>query len=141
MRAWHWLLVAVLAVGLIGCEQKRKDEELPQIDPAELEASAPPPEPVPAKPTESAAPAPAVEVETPAPSATTPPAAPASPATPAAAQAPRTYIMQRGDTLYSLAKRFYGDGKLWTKIADANRDKVRDVTAIPVGTVLVIPPK
>ncbi len=141
MRAWHWVLVAVLAVGLIGCEQKRKDEELPQINPAELEASAPPPEPVPAKPTESTEPVPAVEVETPAPSTTTPPAAPASPTTPASAQPPRTYVMQRGDTLYSLAKRFYGDGKLWTKIADANRDKVRDVTAIPVGTVLVIPPK
>jgi len=49
--------------------------------------------------------------------------------------------MQRGDTLYGLARRYYGDGKLWTRIAEANRDKFRDVTAIPVGTVLVIPPK
>jgi len=49
--------------------------------------------------------------------------------------------MQKGDTLYSLARRFYGDGKLWTKIADANKDKIRDVTSIPVGTVLTMPPK
>jgi len=129
MRAHTWILVAVLALGVIGCEQKR-EEELPQIDPAELEASAPPPEPVPAR-TEGSG-TPAVEVETPATQA---------PATTGSAGTPQTYTIQRGDTLYSLARRFYGDGKLWTRIADANRDKIRDVTAIPVGTVLTIPPK
>lgn len=51
------------------------------------------------------------------------------------------YTIQKGDTLYSLAKRFYGDGKLWTKIAEANKDKVRDISSIPVGTSIVIPPK
>jgi nucleoid-associated protein YgaU len=51
------------------------------------------------------------------------------------------YTIQKGDTLYSLAKRFYGDGKLWTKIAEANKDKVKDISTIPVGTVLVIPAK
>jgi len=142
MRAHTWILVAVLALGVIGCEQKRKEEELPQIDPAELEASAPT-EPMPAK-TEASGGAeatggsesgtPAVEVETP----TTPP--PATTAKPTAGT-PQTYTMKRGDTLYSLAKRFYGDGKLWTRIADANQDKIRDVTDIPVGTVLTIPPK
>ncbi len=38
-------------------------------------------------------------------------------------------------------RRFYGDGKRWTKSAYANKDKMRDVTSIPVGTVLTIPPK
>jgi nucleoid-associated protein YgaU len=52
-----------------------------------------------------------------------------------------TYTIQKGDTLYSLAKRYYGDGKLWTRIADANKDKIKDISTIPVGTVLVIPPK
>jgi nucleoid-associated protein YgaU len=132
MRAYTWILVAVLALGVIGCEQKREENELPQIDPAELEASAPPPEPMPAKTVGGDAGTPAVEVETPAPM---PPATTAKPAT----GTPQTYTMQRGDTLYSLAKRFYGDGKLWTRIADANKDKVRDVTDIPVGTVLTIP--
>ena len=51
----------------------------------------------------------------------------------------QTYIVQKGDTLYSLAKRFYGDGKLGIRIYNANRDKIRDLIA--VGMVLVIPPK
>jgi nucleoid-associated protein YgaU len=136
MRAFTWMLVAVLAMGVIGCEKKRAEDELPQIDPAELEASAPPPEAVPATPSvmgPGTAGTPAVEVETPS-------TGPAT-ATPPVGGAGQTYTMQRGDTLYSLARRFYGDGKLWTRIADANKDKIRDVTAIPVGTVLVIPPK
>jgi 5'-nucleotidase len=63
---------------------------------------------------------------------------PAEPAVPAGAQ---TYTVKAGDTLYTLAKRFYGDGKLWTRIADANKDKIKDVSHIPIGTVLTIPPK
>ncbi len=120
MRAFTWMVVMVMALGALGCAEKR-EEELPQIDPAELEAMGP----VPTTAT------PTVEVETPG------AAVPAVPAQTAG----ETYAMQRGDTLYSLATRFYGDGKLWTRIAEANRDKFRDVTAIPVGTVLVIPPK
>ena len=118
MRAFTWMVVTVMALGALGCAAKR-EEELPQIDPAEFEA----PAPTTATPT--------VEVETPG------AAVPAVPAQTAG----ETYAMQRGDTLYSLATRFYGDGKLWTRIAEANRDKFRDVTAIPLGTILVIPPK
>ena len=122
MRAFTWMVVMVMALGALGCAEKR-EEELPQIDPAELEAMGPVPVPTIATPT--------VEVETPG----------AAVAAVPAQTAGETYTMQRGDTLYSLARRFYGDGKLWTRIAEANRDKFRDVTAIPVGTVLVIPPK
>lgn len=53
----------------------------------------------------------------------------------------QTYTVQKGDTLYSLAKRYYGDGKLWTKIADANKDKIRDAQTLTIGSVLTIPPK
>ena len=122
MRAFTWMVVVVLAFSVLGCAEKR-EEELPQIDPAELQATAP----APAMTAET----PMVEVEKPV------PAVPAVPAQPSG----ETYAMKRGDTLYSLAKRFYGDGKLWTRIADANKDKIRDVTGIPVGTVLAIPPK
>lgn len=122
MRAFTWMVVVVLAFSVVGCAKKR-EEQLPQIDPAELQATAP----APAMTAET----PTVEVEKPV---------PAVPAVPAQTSG-ETYTMKRGDTLYSLAKRFYGDGKLWTRIADANKDKVRDVTGIPVGTVLAIPPK
>ena len=104
------------AMVVMGCAQKR--EELPQMDAASISET---PE------------APLVVQETPAP-------APAATMT-EPQEAATTYTVQRGDTLYSLAKRFYGDGKLWTKIADANKDKVRNVNAIPVGAVLTIPPK
>jgi len=134
MRVLTWTLVTVLAVGAIGCAQK-KDEELPAIDPAELEATASSPEPMPAVTS-----TPAVEVETPAAEVKTPaPTPPLTTAKPIGGGT--TYTMQKGDTLYSLARRFYGDGKLWTKIADANKGTIRDVTSIPVGTVLTIPPK
>jgi len=62
-------------------------------------------------------------------------------AAPADVAGGQSYQVKAGDTLYTLAKRFYGDGKLWTKIADANKDKIKDVSHIPIGTTLTIPPK
>ncbi len=53
----------------------------------------------------------------------------------------RRHTLQKGETLFSLAKRYYGDGKRWTLIDQANRAKYRHYTAIPAGTVLVIPPR
>ena len=124
MRALIWVTVAVMALTtVVGCA-KKKEEELPAMDPAMIEA--PPAE---ARP--------AVEVETPPPPPPPPGAQVGKPA-PAAGQ---TYTVQKGDTLYGLARRFYGDGKLWTRIADANKDKIRNATTIPAGAVLVIPPK
>lgn len=32
-----------------------------------------------------------------------------------------TYIIKSGDTLWHIAKKFYGDGSLWKKIYDANK--------------------
>lgn len=122
MRVFTLTVVMVMAIGLVGCAEKR-EEELPQIDPAELEAATPTPA--------LTTPITTAEVETPTLATAAVPAQTIS----------DNYAMQRGDTLYGLARRYYGDGKLWTRIAEANRDKFRDVTAIPVGTVLVIPPK
>jgi nucleoid-associated protein YgaU len=53
---------------------------------------------------------------------------------------PASYTWKAGDKLFLLARRFYGDGRLWPKIVEANPD-VQDLLEIPVGTVLVIPPK
>lgn len=110
--------VCVLVAGLAlaaGCEQQKR-EEVPQMDMTALEAP----------PSEMALP-PVVEEMTPV------PVEPSGGA--------QTYTMKPGDTLYTLARRYYGDGKLWTKIFEANKDKIRDVHDIPVGTMLVIPPK
>ena len=45
----------------------------------------------------------------------------------------------RGDTLYSLARKYYNDPKRWKTILDANRDKIPSPKALPVGQTLVIP--
>jgi 5'-nucleotidase len=50
-----------------------------------------------------------------------------------------TYTIQEGDTLYSIAKQFYGDGQKWTKIDDANPDV--DPKHMPVGEEIAIPPE
>jgi len=63
---------------------------------------------------------------------------PAEPASPGVG-APRTYTVQRGDTLYSIARKFYGDGKHFRRILDANQNKISDPNKIKPGTNLVIP--
>lgn len=49
----------------------------------------------------------------------------------------RTHVVQPKDTLWSLAVKFYGDGKQWKKIAAANG--ITDEKKLPVGKVLKIP--
>jgi len=53
---------------------------------------------------------------------------------------PATYTWQAGDKLFLVARRFYGDGRLWPRIVEANQ-AIQALSEIPVGTVLVIPPK
>jgi len=93
-------------------------------------------------------------------SETTIPAAPSAPATPDATPAPTapaattpsteapaalapntptTHVIASGDTLWDLAKQFYGDGTLWKKISEANgKPTPRHLT---VGKELQIPSK
>lgn len=50
------------------------------------------------------------------------------------------YIVQPGDTLYSIAKEFYGDPSLWVDIYEANRWVIGDnPNLISVGQQLLIP--
>ena len=79
-----------------------------------------------------------------APSASAPAAVRAAPTVeaPAAALAPNTptnHVIAAGDTLWDLAKQFYGDGALWKRISDANdKPAPRHLT---VGKELQIPSK
>lgn len=120
MRAFTWMVVMVMALGALGCAEKR-EEELPQIDPAELQATAP----------VLTTATPTVEVETPA------PAVPDVPAQTAG----ENYTVQKGDGLMSIARRFYGDAGMWRRIYEANRDRISNPDVIKVGMVLTIPPK
>ncbi len=51
------------------------------------------------------------------------------------------YEVRPGDTLSAIAQSVYGKPALWTRIRDANRDKVNEEgTNIRPGMVLIIPP-
>lgn len=52
---------------------------------------------------------------------------------------PRTHKVVRGDTLWAIAKKFYGKGSQYPKIYNANKDKVKNPNLIYPGQVLTIP--
>jgi tetratricopeptide (TPR) repeat protein len=52
-----------------------------------------------------------------------------------------TYTVKRGDTLSSIAERFYGDRGAWTMIYRANKSAIPDKDRLLTGTVLTIPAK
>lgn len=56
-----------------------------------------------------------------------------------APQQNQTYTVVKGDCLWNIAKRFYGNGSLYTKIYDANRDKIKNPNLIYPNQVLTIP--
>ena len=45
----------------------------------------------------------------------------------------------RGDNLWQISRRTYGDGKRYTVIYDANRDQIRDPDLIYPGQIFVMP--
>jgi nucleoid-associated protein YgaU len=57
----------------------------------------------------------------------------------AAPPAVRTYTVQKGDSLWKIAQKFYGKGSAWTRIHEANRDRIADPDRIQPGWVLTIP--
>lgn len=72
------------------------------------------------------------EVEPPRPPKPKPKPRPVEPAA-------KRHLVAPGDTLRSLAEKYYGDASLWEALYEANRDKVE--RGLPVeGTVLIVPP-
>lgn len=78
------------------------------------------------------------------PAAAPPPVSKAQPlprsqyAEPAASQA-RVHVVQPGETLYSIAKRYYGQGKQWRRVFQANKNRIIDPNRIKAGMKLIIP--
>jgi nucleoid-associated protein YgaU len=47
--------------------------------------------------------------------------------------------VKSGETLSKIAEQYYGDGSLYTKIFEANKDVLKDPNLIKVGQKLRIP--
>lgn len=58
---------------------------------------------------------------------------------PAPKQKAKTHKVVRGDTLWAIAKKFYGNGSQYPKIFNANKDKIKNPNLIYPGQVLTIP--
>ena len=51
----------------------------------------------------------------------------------------KTYTVKKGDCLWNIAKKQYGNGAQYTKIYNANKDKIKNPNLIYPGQVLTIP--
>ncbi len=119
MRLVGALFCVLFLLAALGCQAEEPIEPRPMAEPIEVE--------------------PVEEVGALAPEPTPP--APLEPEPPTPTAAETTYVVQRGDSLWKIAERFYGDGRLWNVIYDANRDRIPSVTAMKPGTKLRIPPR
>ena len=51
----------------------------------------------------------------------------------------QTYVVKKGDTLWSISDKFYNDGKDWKKIQEANMAKLKNPKNLKPGMTLTIP--
>lgn len=49
------------------------------------------------------------------------------------------HVVQQGDSLYTLAAKYYNDGAKWNKIYEANKKTLKDHKSLKIGQELVIP--
>lgn len=57
----------------------------------------------------------------------------------AARRHPATYVVQEGDTLYSIAARFYGRLSAWKRIRDANKAVISNDGRVRAGDKITLP--
>lgn len=58
---------------------------------------------------------------------------------PSRASSSKKYTVKSGDCLWNIARKFYGNGSLYTKIYNANRSKIKNPNLIYPGQVFTIP--
>jgi len=51
----------------------------------------------------------------------------------------RMYVVQAGDSLSKIAKKFYGNANSWKRIFEANKDVIKNPDLIQPGWKLQIP--
>ena len=52
---------------------------------------------------------------------------------------PKTYVVQEGDTLYGVAKRFYGRSSAWKSIREANKALISADNRLKAGDTITLP--
>ena len=52
---------------------------------------------------------------------------------------PKTYVVEEGDTLYGIAKRFYGSIQPWKAIRDANKAIISSDNRLKAGDTITLP--
>ena len=60
-------------------------------------------------------------------------------ASPKAPDRPKTYVVEDGDTLYGVSKRFYGSIQYWKQIREANKALISSDNRLRAGDTLVLP--
>jgi len=138
------LLLTTSLLALVACQNtKKSNQPLADVPPAPSDASAEvytPPQPyedtassdIPAADYTSATPVTSSYSPSPGPA----PAAPAASTTNYGGGG-QSYTVQRGDTLWSISRRYYGTGKEWRRIASANG--ISNERKLVIGQTLVIP--
>jgi nucleoid-associated protein YgaU len=61
------------------------------------------------------------------------------PLKPSHAEHGRTYVVQKGDTLSGISKKFYNTPNRWKEIYEANKARVKSPKQLQIGTKLIIP--
>ncbi len=75
------------------------------------------------------------------PTSPSPPSVPPAPVKPPVPSAPRTHVVQQGDSLYAISRKFYGDSAHIDLIFNANRDVLINKRSLKIGQKLRIPPR
>jgi hypothetical protein len=70
-----------------------------------------------------------------------PPAVSPVPVKPSEPSVPRTHVVQQGDSLYAISRKFYGDSAHIDLIFNANRDVLINKRSLKIGQKLRIPPR
>lgn len=52
---------------------------------------------------------------------------------------PKTYVVEEGDTLYGVAKRFYGSIRAWKAIREANKALISSDNRLKAGDTIILP--
>lgn len=133
MMSKAWIACPLVAVALVGC--KSETEPVSQVPPPTYAA-----EPEPLAPVSIDEGTPGLGLGYPDSSTELTPAGPGTyepEPLPPAQPASRTYTIAKGDTLWSIAKREYGNGQKWKAISAANPSV--DPKKLAVGQQITLP--